>query len=420
MSEIEFSGPLRGYRVLELGSTVAGPFCGRMFADFGAEVIKVEPTDGDAIRSIGGQYKGKSLYASSIFRNKSLIAIDLHTVEGQNIVRELASKSDFVVENFKPGTLEKWNLGYPELSEGNPKLIMVRISGYGQTGPYSKRPGYGIICEAVGGLRHLSGDPDRPPTRVAVSLTDYISGLYAFSGALLALSERHRTGLGQYVDAALYECAFSFLEQHIASYQKLGTVAKRMGSGTGSAPNNLYLTKDGQYIHIAANGASVFKRLMHAMECPDLISDARFLSGIARSKNRDAMDRIVSEWAVKYDLEALESFLEKARVPASRIFTIADIFRDPHYRARGAIVEAVDEELGSVAVSAPVPKLGRTPGKIRHSGRRIGQDTHRVLSEILGFSDEQINRLNVDKVVGLDAVPARGKTSIRKGAKNDG
>lgn len=418
MSVIDFAGPLQGYRVLELGSTVAGPFCGRLFADFGAEVIKVEPVEGDAIRSIGGQHKGKSLYASSIFRNKSLIAVDLHTAQGQDIVRKIAAKCDFVVENFKPGTLEKWNLGYADLSKDNPKLIMVRISGYGQTGPYSKRPGYGIICEAVGGLRHLSGDPDRPPTRAAVSLTDYISGLYAFSGALLALTERHQTGLGQCVDTALYECAFSFLEQHIAAYQKLGTVAKRMGSGTGSAPNNLYLTKDGQYIHIAANGASVFKRLMHAMERPDLISDGRFLSGIARSKNRDSMDELVSEWTAKFDLEFLEELLEKVRVPASRIFTIADIFQDPHYRARGTIVDAVDEDFGTVAVAAPVPRLGRTPGRIRHSGRRVGQDTYSVLRELLALSDKEIDQLSAGGVVGLDKVSLSEKTGNQKGAKD--
>ena len=258
-------GPLKGYRVLELGSTVAGPFCGRLFADFGAEVIKVEPLEGDVIRSIGARYQGKSLYASSIFRNKSLIAVDLRTHEGQDIARKIAARSDFVIENFKPGTLEKWRLGYSDLRALNPRIIMVRISGYGQTGPYSKRPGYGIICEAVGGLRHLTGDPDRPPARVAVSLTDCVTGLYAFSGALLALTHLAKTGEGQCVDAALYESAFSLMEQHIAGYQKLGIIPNRMGAGTGSAPNNLYHSADGQWIHIAANGSAVFKRLMHTM-----------------------------------------------------------------------------------------------------------------------------------------------------------
>lgn len=395
-------GPLKGYRILELGSTVAGPFCGRLFADFGAEVIKVEPMEGDVIRSIGAHYQGKSLYASSIFRNKSLIAIDLRTHEGQDIARKIAARSDFVVENFKPGTLEKWRLGYGDLRALNPRIIMVRISGYGQTGPYSKRPGYGIICEAVGGLRHLTGDPDRPPARVAVSLTDYVTGLYAFSGALLALTHLAKTGEGQCVDAALYESAFSLMEQHIAGYQKQGIIPNRMGASTGSAPNNLYKSGDGQWIHIAANGGAVFKRFMHTMGRSDLVSDERFKSAIARGNNRGELDNIVNEWTGSHTAEQLEASLRSADVPATRIFTMADIFRDPHYKARGAIIDIPDDDLGHVAAAVPVPRLSRSPGKVRHSGHRIGQDTRRVLREVAGLDGNEIDVLHAAGIIGFD------------------
>ncbi len=413
-------GPLKGYRVLELGSTVAGPFCGRLFADFGAEVIKVEPMEGDVIRSIGSHYQGKSLYASSIFRNKSLIAVDLRTHEGQDVARKIAARADFVIENFKPGTLEKWRLGYDDLRALNPRIIMVRISGYGQTGPYSKRPGYGIICEAVGGLRHLTGDPDRPPARVAVSLTDYVTGLYAFSGALLALTHLAKTGEGQCVDAALYESAFSLMEQHIAGYQKLGIIPNRMGAGTGSAPNNLYHSADGQWIHIAANGSAVFKRLMHTMGRSDLVADERFKSAIARGNNRGELDNIVNEWTGSHTAEQLEASLQSAEVPATRIFTMADIFRDPHYKARGAIIDIPDDDLGHVAVAVPVPRLSRSPGKVRHSGRRIGQDTRRVLREVAGLDENEIDVLHAAGIIGFDeASPSTTKKTPQEIASGD-
>ncbi len=402
MDASQRSGPLAQYRVLELGSTVAGPFCGRLFADFGAEVIKVEPMEGDIIRSIGSQYKGKSLYASSIFRNKSLIAVDLRKPEGQDIARKIAAQSDFVVENFKPGTLEKWRLGYEDLRALNPRIIMVRISGYGQTGPYSKRPGYGITCEAVGGLRHLTGDPDRPPARVAVSLTDYITGLYAFSGALLALTERSQSGQGQCVDAALYESAFSLMEQHIAGFEKQGIVPNRMGASTGSAPNNLYKSADNQWVHVAANGSAVFNRFMHAIGQANLIVDERFKTAIARGDNRDELDAIINQWMAIHSAKRIEEILQSAEVPATRVFTMPDIFEDPHYKARGAIIDMPDEELGHIAAAAPVPRLTRSPGKVRHSGRRVGQDTLRVLRDIAGLDEKAIGVLHAAGVVGVE------------------
>ena len=399
-------GPLSGYRVLELGSTVAGPFCGRLLADFGAEVLKVEEAQGDPVRTMGKRFHGKSLYAASIFRNKALISVDLRTPQGQEIVRELVKKCDLVVENFRPGGLEKWGLGYAQLSALNPRLVMVRISGFGQDGPYSQRAGYGVIGEAVSGLRHLTGDPDRPPSRVAVSMTDYITGLYAAFGATLALLAREKTGRGQYIDAALYECAFSFMEPWIPAYQKLGHVAMRSGSRLPeSTPNNLFPTADRQFIHITAMGDSVFERLARAMGQPALAEDPRFATALARSENHEAIDDLIARWTTRHALAELEVVLERALVPATRVFTIADIFGDPHYRARGSIVEAPDEDLGGVAMAAVVPRLSDTPGKVRHSGHRVGQDTRRVLGELLGLAPERIDALARAGIVKCEQGP---------------
>ncbi len=410
-------GPLAGYRVLEMGSTVAGPFCGRLLADFGAEVIKVEPAEGDPVRTMGKRFHGKSLYAASIFRNKSLVSLDLRTAEGQDLVRRLAARCDVVVENFRPGGLEKWGLGYADLSRVNPSLVMVRISGFGQTGPYSQRAGYGVIGEAVSGLRHITGDPDRPPSRVAVSITDYITGLYAAFGAVMALLARGKSGRGQYIDSALYECAFSFMEPHIPAFEKLGVVANRAGSRLpDSTPNNLYATRDRQFIHITAMGDAVFRRLVACMGEPGLAEDPRFRDALDRSRNHEAIDDLIGQWSVRHDLAELEKMLQAANVPATRIFTIADIFADPHYQARGALARAPDDDLGEVAMAAPVPRLSATPGAIRHSGRRIGQDTRRVLAELLALRPEELDRLEAAGVIRGDAAAAEHDTDERAGA----
>lgn len=401
------AGPLAGYRVLELGSTVAGPFCGRLLGDFGAEVIKVEPREGDAVRTMGKQFAGKSLYAASILRNKSLVAIDLRTPAGQVIVREIAARCDVVIENFRPGGLEKWGLGYEQLAALHPKVVMVRISGFGQTGPYSQRAGYGVISEAVSGMRHVTGDPDRPPTRTAVSLTDYITGLYGAFGAVMALLECLKSGRGQFIDAALYECAFSFMEPWIPAYEKLGHVASRCGSRLPeSTPNNLYPTADGGYIHITAMADGVFRRLTTAMGSPEIASDSRYSSAIARSQNHEAIDGLIAEWTSTLELAYLERVLETHDVPATRIFTMADIFRDPHYRHRQAIVAAHDDDLGSVAMAQVVPRLSLTPGAVMHSGHRIGQDTRRVLRDLLHYSDERLQELAAAGTIAMDGQDA--------------
>ena len=394
------TGPLAGMRVLEIGSTVAGPFCGRLLADFGAEVIKIEPPEGDPVRTMGKRFQGKSLYAASIFRNKSLVSIDLRQPEGRALVAELAAQCDVLVENFRPGALEKWGLGYEDLSARNPGLVMVRISGFGQTGPYSQRAGYGVIGEAVSGLRHLTGDPDRAPSRVAVSMTDYITGLYAAFGASMALLARQRTGRGQCIDAALYECAFSFMEPWIPAHQKLGHVANRAGSRLPeSTPNNLYPTGDDSYIHITAMGDAIFRRLALAMAQPALADDPRFKDAVSRSQHDDELDELIGRWTSAHPLATLEAALAQASVPATRIFTIADIFADPHYKARQAIVEAPDDELGGIAMANVVPRLSDTPGAVRHSGHRVGQDTRQVLRAVLGLSDERIASLAAAGVV---------------------
>lgn len=396
--------PLSRFRVLELGSTIAGPFCGRLLADFGAQVIKVEEPAGDTLRAIGRQYHGKSLYAASLFRNKATISIDMRTPEGQDVIKTLAAKCDVLIENFRPGTLESWGLGYQELSRLNPGLVMVRISGFGQTGPYSQRPGYGVIGEAISGLRSINGDPDRPPARMATALTDYITGLYGAFGALVALLNRQFTGRGQEVDAALSECAFSFMDPYVPVYEKLGEIAQRAGSRLpGANPNNLYATQDQQFIHIAAFSDSMFRRLCKAMGQPELALDTRFATAQERNERPDDLDQIIAQWTTSHSLVELEKILEPAGVPATRIFNIADIFADPHYRARGMLVPAPDDELGTVTLAAPVPRLGETPGRIAHTGRRAGQDTRRVLVEVAGFDNERIDRLVAAKIVFEEA-----------------
>lgn len=406
-SDRPMNGPLSGYRVLELGSTVAGPFCGRLLADFGAEVVKIEPLAGDPVRTMGKQHDGESLYAASILRNKSLIAVDLRSPQGQDIVRRLVAQCDAVIENFRPGALEKWNLGYEALSAINPGIVMARISGFGQTGPYSQRPGYGVIGEAVSGLRHVTGDPDRPPTRAAVSLTDCLTGLYAAFGVVMALLARQTTGKGQYIDAALYECAFSIMEPHVPAFEKLGLVAQRAGSKLpDSTPNNLYPTADGDYIHITAMADPVFLRLLGAMGQPGLADDPRFSTARLRSTHADELDGLIADWTATLTLEQLESALETADVPATRIFTMKDIFGNEHFKARDMLVDLPHDRLGTVKVAGVVPKLSDTPGALRRAGGAVGRDTREVLCGIAGYAPEEIDSLILDRIVHAEPVMA--------------
>lgn len=402
----ESAGALAGVRVLELGTTIAGPFCGRLFADFGAEVIKVEAAEGDPIRLAGKRYKGKGLYAASLMRNKNLIVIDLRTAGGQALVRKFAARCDVIIENFRPGTLEKWGLGFDALSRVNPGIVLVRVSGYGQTGPYSRRPGYGIICEAVGGLRHINGDPDRPPARANIGLTDCITGLYAAFGAMMALRHRDRTGVGQVVDMALYEGAFSFMEPHVPAFEKLGYVVGREGAGhAGSVINNLFVTRDDVYVHVQGSQTNSFRRLCQAMGRADILEDRRFNTRLERVKHADAIERIVADWMRARDYAEIESIFSGGDVTFTRIYTMADIFRDPHFAARGMLATVPDDEFGTITLPAPVPRLTRTPGTVRHSGGRVGRDTRAILRHVLELTDTEIDALKRDGVVSDEPPP---------------
>lgn len=388
------SGPLQGYRVLELGSTVAGPFCGRLLADFGAEVIKVEPPEGDPVRTMGKHVDGHSLYAASILRNKQLVCLDLRKQQARDVVGQLAQNCDIVVENFRPGTLEKWGIGYEQLSARNSQLIMVRISGFGQSGPYRERPGYGFLGDAVGGMLHINGYPDRPPVRAAVPVTDMLTAVYGALGAVMALLSRGKTGRGQIVDAALYESSFSLMESHVIAYDQLGLVAQRSGTRLpGSTPNSLYPTADGGYIAMAASSDPVFKRLAHTMGQPELGDDPRFATAMARVEHQDVLDDLIGQWTSGMALDELQDLLHRCDVPASKVFTMADIFQDPHFRARQSIVRAPHDVLGMVAMAAPAPRLSSTPGEVRHAGRQVGANTREVLSGLGGYSAQDIEAL---------------------------
>ena len=394
------TGPLVGTRVLELCSTIAGPACTRLLADFGAEVIKVEPPEGDSVRKLGVSDEGVALYAASILRNKRVVTIDLKTEQGQQLVRELAAKCDIVVENFRPGTLERLGLGYDVLSKDHPGLIMVRISGYGQTGPYSAKAGYGAICEAFGGIRELIGEPDRPPVRVAVPVTDYVTAAYAAFGATMALLERQRTGRGQVVDAALYEAAFTMMEASVPGYDRFKVSPVREGSRLPfMAPNNLYQAKDGAYLLVAANNEATFKRLAEAMERPDLLTDTRFSTIGVRWQHVDALDAEVGAWVGKFSARDGAAKLEEVGVPASLVYTLADIFEDPHYRAREMLLQVPHPKLGSLTQMGIVPCLSETPGSVSWPGRDAGSDTRAVLNELLDLSADTLDQLETAKVI---------------------
>jgi len=390
----EAFGPLKGALVLELCSTIAGPACARLLADFGATVIKVEPPGGDSMRSMGKHVGDTSLYAATLLRNKQAVAIDMKTPEGKKLVRALADKADVLVENFRPGVLERLGLGYEELSKTNPGLVMVRISGYGQTGPYALRPGYGAICEAVAGVRHMTGDPDRPPARVAIATTDYLTATYAAFGTAMALLARTTSGRGQMVDVALYETAFSQMEAYISAYEKLNFIPKRVGPNLPNmAPNSLYPTSDGAWVLIAANSDPTFKRLIDVMGQPELLQDPRFCTIRARGTNLDECNGVVGEWTRTLPADEVVRLLVEAEVPVSRVNTLADIYKDPHYAAREMLVKVPHPTLGHTTQHGIVPKMSATPGRIVRSGPDYAQDTRVVLQRELGLSDAELDRL---------------------------
>jgi len=401
--------PLTGVRVIEICTTNAGPACGRLLADFGADVIKIEPPDGDPVRQMGSHVGEVSLYCASILRGKRSIVIDLKKPEGSRLAQALIETADVVLENNRPGVLERMGLGYEAMAQRNPGIVYVRISGYGQDGPYSQLPGYGAICEAFGGVRHMTGDPDRPPSRVALATTDYLTSVYAAFGLLAALRHRDRTGQGQVVDVALYETAFSQMEAIVPAHDKLGTVPMRQGPNLPSmAPNSLYPTREGGYVLIAANSNATFERLAHAMGQPELLADPRFATIRSRGQaaNMQLLDSMVADWTGQQEGGAVESLLQPAGVPGARVLTIADIFADPHYRARNMIASVAHPTLGRVSQIGVVPKLSASPGSIQHCGHELGADTESILAGELGLS-----RAEIDTLLGTGAVRSSNSAS---------
>src|SRR5687768_1685834 len=398
-------GPLAGIRVLELGMLLAGPFTGRLLGDMGAEIIKVEPPGKpDPLREWGkARYKGRSLWWGVQSRNKKCVTLNLRTEKGQELLLELAKRSDVLVENFRPGTLERWNLGWERLQEANPTLVLCRVSGYGQTGPYAPRAGFASVAEAMGGIRHLNGFPGEPPPRVHLSLGDALAGMFAAQGILAALYRRDALGggRGQVVDVSLLESCFALLESAVPEYDRLGIVRGPGGTGLkGVAPSNIFKSRDDKWIVIAANADGVFRRLCEAMGRPELADDARFSTHLGRGEPQEAIEAIVAEWARERDAAQIDHELNEAGVICGPIYTIAYIFEDEHFRAREMLVKHVDPEFGEYLGPGVIPKFSETPGGVRWSGTwDEGSHNEEIYSGLLGLPAEEVARLAEDGVV---------------------
>jgi succinyl-CoA--D-citramalate CoA-transferase len=395
--------PLEGVRVVEMGSLLAGPFCGQLLADFGAEVIKVEPPGkGDPMREWGRHRKnGHTLWWPIIARNKKSVTLNLREREGQELARELISGADVVVENFRPGTMERWGLGYEDLSETNPGLVMVRVSGYGQTGPYRERAGFGAIGESMGGIRHVTGFPDRPPPRVGVSLGDSLAATFGAFGAVTALYNREaRNGEGQVVDVGIYEAVLALMESTIPEYALAGHVRGRTGAILPFvAPSNTYPTRDDDYVVIGANADTVFARFAEATGHPEWAEDERYATHNARGENQEELDSMISGWTKEHTVDEVLEVLKEAGVPASKVFTAEDMVEDPHYAARENVVTVQDPEIGPFPMQNVVPRLIETPGKVRWTGPALGQHNDEVYGEVLGLSEEEREALRERGVI---------------------
>jgi len=392
-------GPLSNLKVVELGTLIAGPYCARLLAEFGAEVIKIEtPGEGDPLRKWRRLHEGTSLWWYAQGRNKKSVAVNLREPDGQAIVRALAKGADIVIENFRAGTMERWGLGYEALAAGNPGLVMVRISGFGQTGPYKDRPGFGAIGESMGGMRYVTGYPDRAPVRVGISIGDSLAAMFGAIGALAAINQRALDGKGQVVDVALYEAVFAMMESMLPEYGLDGYVRERSGASLpGIVPSNTYPCRDGKYVVIGANADSIFKRFMRAIGRSDLAEDPSLATNDGRVKRTEELDRAIAEWTSRNDLDIVLEVLEKAEVPAGRIYSIADIAADLHYQARGMIER---HKLGERDLLLPgvVPKLSRTPGETRWVGPRLGEHTGEVLAA-LGYTEGEIDAMKKRGVI---------------------
>lgn len=391
-------GPLTDIRVIELGQLIAGPYCGQLLADFGADVIKVEPPGkGDPMRDWGrGDYP---LWWTICARNKRCVTADLRVKEGQDIVRRLVREADMLLENFRPGTLEKWGLDYEALKAINPGLIMIRVSGFGQTGPYAPRAGYASIGEAMGGMRYLSGYPDRPSSRTGLSIGDSLAATFACVGALAALHHREKTGKGQVVDSAIYESVLGIMEATIPEYTISNYIRTRSGSKLPNvAPSNAYNCKDGEYM-IAANQDTVFARLAEAMGMPDLATDDRFNSHIARGKNQDLLDSIIEEWTRTRSMDEVEALMLKHSVPSGKIFRAPEMLDDPHFKARDAIIDVPHPRWNNLKMQNVFPKLSETPGEVRWPGPEHGSHTDEVYGGLLAMTEAEIADLRARGVI---------------------
>ncbi len=392
------SGPLKDLRVLELGQLIAGPFCGQLLGDMGAEVIKIEPPGvGDAMREWG---RGIAVWWSVIARNKKSVTLNLRDARGQDLLKKLVEQADVLIENFRPGTMEKWGLGPDQLLALNPRLIFVRVSGFGQTGPYAQRAGYGSVGEAMGGLRYLAGDPDRPPSRAGLSIGDSLAATLACVGALAALHERNTSGLGQVVDSAIYEAVLAMMESTVPEYTEAGLIRERSGSILPkTAPSNVYPTRGTEMIVMGANQDSVFRRLAQAMEQPELADDERFRDHVARGEHQQELDDLISAWSSTLDADELLAVLERESVPAGRIYRAPDMLEDPQYQARDSIIAVEHPEFENIKMQNVFPRMSRTQGTVRWPGPALGAHSDEVYGELLGLTVEQLARLRDDSVV---------------------
>jgi len=388
------AGPLSGYRVIELGQLIAGPFTGSMLGYFGAEVIKIEPPKGgDPIRQWRVVEDGTSLWWHSIARNKKSVTIDLKTSEGVALVKQLIDTADVVIENFRPGVVEKWGLGPDEFKQSNPKLVYARISGYGQTGPNASKAGFASVCEGYSGFRYVNGHPGEAPVRPNLSIGDTIAGIHATLGVTMALLEREKSGSGQVVDVALFEAMFNLLEAVVPEYSGAGVVREPSGTTvTGIVPTNTYVCADGKYVVIGGNGDSIFVRLMEAAERPDMAHDQRLASNTGRVAHEGEIDVALASWCLQHDSEVILDKLAAARVPAGPIFSVKDMMADEHYKARG-LFERVEINGKPLDIPAIIPKLQRTPGQTRWSGPELGEHNEEVLGDILGLSEGALAEL---------------------------
>lgn len=394
--------PLDDLRVVELGQLLAGPFCGQLLGDFGAEVIKVEdPGRGDPMREWGREKPyGKSLWWPVVARNKKSVTANLRAEEGQKIVKDLVATADVLVENFRPGTLERWGLAPEALWEINPRLVITRVTGFGQSGPYSKQAGYGSIGEAMGGLRYITGDADKPPARTGVSLGDSLAAVFACLGTLVALHQRDRSGKGQVVDSAIYEAVLGMMESMLPEWQIAGYQRERTGATLPNvSPSNVYPTSDGDMILVAANQDGVFRRLCEVMDRPDLAVDEKYSTHSARGKNMEELDGLIAEWTSTVLAADLLERLHADGVPAGRIFRAQDMFDDPHYAARNAIVKIAHPDFGDMSMQNVFPRLSQTPGAVRHVGPELGEHNAEIYQNVLGISAEDIVSLQARGIV---------------------